>query len=199
MRFLELGKELLTNNSVAQPAEIQLAMNHILNVERGAQRSGTELELTSPISTAVQTTRPLFRWRQVPGATEYKVTIATGDRAAVIWEQAVGGRTAFVLPPRSPELPRGKAFSWNVETTIDGNLMLSEPGYFWVLDQASSETVREAEQEFGNSALALAAVYEAYGLYDNAESRIRELADLNPGDPRPTKMLAALLNVRRKN
>ena len=144
MRFLELGKELLTKNSVAQPAEIQLAMNHILNVERGAQRSGTELELTSPISTAVQTTRPLFRWRQVPGATEYKVTIATGDRAAVIWEQAVGGRTAFVLPPRSPELPRGKA-------------------------------------------------------YDNAESRIRELADLNPGDPRPTKMLAALLNVRRKN
>jgi len=195
-------KELLTTGTVSQPKAVQVAMAEVRSdfVLRGGGEGETEVPLpVSPVATAVKSTRPTFRWTPAKGAQGYTLVIAERDQIKVVWERDVGTQTWFSLPAEAPELRRGEIYSWQVEANIGGKWEpLWAPVKFRVLDAAALAEVTRLERRFKKSALVLGAVYEAHGLYEEAQKQFEKLKRLNPADPLPKKMLDALRERRSK-
>jgi len=84
---------------------------------------------------------------------------------------------------------------WQVETNA---MAISDVGWFWVMDEASLAEVQQTERSFGRSALTLVAVYEAYGLYDDAEEQLAKLMELNPHNPQVLTMVEKIREHRQR-
>jgi hypothetical protein len=194
-------KDLLIMGVVSQPEAVQEAMAQLRSDagERPVRGKGEGRAITqlSPVATAVKSTRPAFRWEQVAGARSYKLAISQQNR--IVWAGDAGRQTEFSLPADAPELKPGEIYSWQVETAAGGELKLSPPARFRVLDELALEEVARIERQFaGHSALALGAAYEQYGLYDDAQGQFEQLRRSNPDSPAPEKMLNALRELRGK-
>lgn len=191
-------KELLKKGTVSQSKEIQLAMAQVqrdIIMMRGSDERSTSI-LLSPVATAVKSTRPTFRWAPVKDAQSYKLIIANQDQTEVIWKGDAGTQTQFSLPTNAPALKRGETYSWLVEATVGGEPRLSEWVKFRVLDGAALVEVTRLEQRYGKSALVLGGVYEAHGLYEDAQKQFERLQQLNPNNPMVKRMLDALQQIR---
>ena len=147
--------------------------------------------LHSPVATATKTSRPVFRW-SCEEAAEFKIVIARADTGEHVWEAETGTETSIIFPG---ELQRGKVYLWQVETNA---MAISDVGWFWVMDEASLAEVQQTERSFGLSALTLVAVYEAYGLYDDAEEQLAKLMELNPHNPRVLTMVEKIREHRQR-
>lgn len=192
------AREILEKGLVTPTENARLAMATIKDLTQDAQRRAQVMEdmppdPTSPILTAIRTLTPTFRWSPVPGAEEYQVRIAyppdRGD-GKVVWEASVGTDTQAQAPPGA--LQPGQVYLWQVETSVDGRSRVSPEAGFWVLDAESSRKVAAVEQRYGRSALALASVYEAYGLYEESLLQVERLVKMNPTGQHARAMLDRL-------
>jgi hypothetical protein len=153
---------------------------------RGELRSARVTEKSipiprSPVLTAIRSTRPTLRWEAVTGAQQYKVTVAyprEKENGKVIWESGVVTQTQVILP--TGELRQGEVYMWQVEALANGSTSLSPAVGFWVVDKGSLRDVQAIEQSYKNSALMLASVYAAHGLYEEAVAQIEKLSYINP-------------------
>lgn len=192
-------KDLLTKAVVAQPATVQLALaaTHTDRLERGVSGDAAEDPvLLAPFATAIRETRPTFTWRPVDGAAPYTLYIVDRNRK-LVWRGSAGTGTSLTLPAAAPALVRGELYRWQVEATVQGAARLSDWDSFVVLDEPGLAAVTAAEQTYGGSALLLGSLYEAHGLYSEAEAQFRRLAELNPSSPLPARMLASLRQLRK--
>jgi len=146
----------------------------------------------SPVLTAIRSTQPTLRWRPVPSAREYKVTLADLD-GTILWESRVGTKTQVPPPPNA--LHPGRVYFWQVEALVEDASTLSPSVGFLLLDERTRRDVEQMERTYKASALALAGVYASYGLYEDLLIQIERLEELNPASP---QVQAMLNNVRRQ-
>ncbi|MBI1923044.1 zf-HC2 domain-containing protein [Candidatus Poribacteria bacterium] len=163
----------------------------------GALRSAQGVEKPvplplSPVLTAVRSTAPTLQWKAVSGAEKYRVVVADPDHQ-IAWEDSTETQTRVTLPPSV--LQRGQVYFWQVEAIVDGQSRLSPPVGFWVLNLRTLREVEAAERNYTTSALVLASVYEAHGLYEEALTQLERFTDMNPTSPSAQAMFH---NLRRQ-
>ncbi len=81
----------------------------------GAAPQQKSFEVKAPVGTTVLTDRPLFSWREVPGASKYQVAVFD-DRF-----QKVAESPALKVAEWTPRVPltRGHVYSWQVTAYMD--------------------------------------------------------------------------------
>ncbi len=191
--------ELLVDGVVKQTSATvsSLAPLRTRLVVRGApQTASPDPVPLSPFSEAVRDGRPTFRWRPVEGADSYRVFVRTGE-GAPLWNEDAGKRTEFPWPAGRPPLQPGGRYSWQFAALVAGRYKASAWDSFTVLGESQQRDIAKLERDMRNSPLALAAVDESYGLYDDAAEQIRNLQARFPEDPRPTRMLDSLTALRK--
>jgi hypothetical protein len=161
---------------------------------RNAQGAAAPLPIpVSPVLTAIRSTAPTLRWGAVPGTEEYKIRVAfpaEKENGRIVWEGSAGSRTQVALP--AGVLQQGEGYLWQVEAIVDDQSRLSPIVGFQVLNSQALRKVRTAERSYKNSALVLASVYEAHGLYEEALAQVERLAKMNPTNPKTREMLDSL-------
>lgn len=131
----------------------------------------------SPVGTAVLDARPLFRWRPVPGAAGYRVTVADETLRTVASSPGLPG--PGWRPPS--DLPTGRVLTWQVEaTTAAGAVRAPIPpapeARFVVLDDVERVRVENRLRLAGVSRLAAAVTYLEAGLLERAVGELDLLA-----------------------
>lgn len=153
--------------------------------------------LRFPVSTSVLGPRPRFQWNKVDGAVNYTVLL-TGADGSLIWEiETETNSTDY--PSGQPDLERGRIYTWQVETTVAGEVRIAQSRKFLVLPEAASEAVRVAREQFDDSALVMAAVYGQYGLNEDMERALLALRSLNPGNTNIIRMIQRIKQPLDRN
>jgi hypothetical protein len=155
-----------------------------VSIGRRGLRSGDEeqsLALLKPVSVAVESDRPAFRWSPLPGAATYTVLVYDGQGRPVTRSPALSG---MGWTPPNP-LPRGATYLWQVRAALKEGGTITSPappeGFapFHVLDAASVQELVEARRA-PPSHFRLGVVYAELGLLDEAQEELEALAKLNP-------------------
>ncbi len=158
--------------------------------------AGSPSFLLTPVGVVVEEDRPALRWRSMPGARHYVVTVSN-ERGGALVKSPPLSTTEWAPPP----LSRGKTYLWEVTAhTASGATTAPQPpapeARFRVLDRASLEALREARRSPSRSHLVLGVVYARAGLLEDAERELQALATLNPNASLPDRLLADLRRRR---
>lgn len=164
---------------------------------RGGEETSPIIE--EPRKTDVMTDRPSFRWRSLPGATHYRVTVS-GDQGD-LWTREIGA-TALEYPADAPALKRDGDYLWKVEAFGDQGPIRDETSVFHVIGSEATTAVqgdlKKIAESAGSSTAAghfLAGSYlSGLGLYGEALRQFTALSKLSPDSPAPHE---ALGNVYR--
>jgi type II secretory pathway component PulM len=170
--------------------------------------SSAAFALRAPVSTAVREARPVFRWRTLPGAVSYAVTLVDDEDQLEATSGAVGVSSSgpvveWVLPASAPPLKRGRVYRWYVVATRGDGTTAQSPGKadaaarFIVLPQTQDEALRKAEGRVADSHLARGTVYVQLGLLDLAEEEFESLRKENPTSALVRKLLDKVRALRR--
>jgi hypothetical protein len=191
-----LVSELATRGWVTNTEPALAALESLHSGEtRGRLRSAEKETVPIPVSpllSAIRSTSPLLRWKPVTGATEYRITVAYPEQkenGKIIWRSDPISANEVKLPPNL--LQRGEAYLWQVET-IGQRPVLSPAVGFWVMNDSELQEIEAFERSYKNAELVLAAVYEAYGLYEDALLRVEKLQEMNPTNPIVREMMTRL-------
>jgi hypothetical protein len=149
---------------------------------------------TSPIATAVTSTRPEFAWSASMGATSYEVAVYDESFNAI----ATSGPLTRPAWQPTRDLPRGKVLSWQITaTTPTGTIVSPAPpqpeARFVILSGAAAAGIASARTRLANDPLALGVALAEAGLYREAEEAlVRAEADARYDAARVRQILAAL-------
>lgn len=190
-------KSALTSQRVETPPELAKIITRAGTLlGSGGEQAG--FTLVSPLSTAVETDHPTFRWQALNGATAYIVTIYDSNFNEAARSQEL--RVTEWTPAQS--LMRGGVYSWQV-TAIKAGEQIKSPAppapeaKFKVLEQAGVDELERARRAYANSHLALGTLYARLGLVDIAERELKALLAANPKSPVARKLLTSLQTLRR--
>jgi len=162
---------LLAHPDLAPPSSLIAAVPRSL---RGAATKTTKLKAVSPNGIAVVGTRPQFIFH-APWSSNVEITISDGTND-------------WTAPA---DLPRGRTYTWQVATTIDGRRVVAPappdpPARFRVVDQQTADAIASARSHLVRGMLA----YEAGAIAD-ARREFEQLAAENPSSPIPLKLIAS--------
>ncbi len=149
---------------------------------------------TSPIATAVTSTRPEFTWSASSGATSYEVSVYDDNFGVV----ATSGPLTRPTWRPDRDLPRGQVLVWQITaTTLTGTIVSPAPpqpeARFVVLSDADAATVAQARTRLADEPLARGITLAEAGLYRDAEAAlVRAAADARYDAAQVRKILAAL-------
>ncbi len=146
---------------------------------RGAQPPGPAIAVGSPAGKRVLLARPEFKWTPCPGGT-YQVGVFDENFNEIARSRQVDGT---VWQP-AEDLPRGNTLFWQVSGVCGGRRVLAPappepPARFEVVQREMADRIERAR----GSHLALASLYAAAGLRDEAAAEIDALSRLNPASP----------------
>ena len=110
-----LKDDALRTGSVGIPAEVR-SLAGTPNVLLGRSPTPVSVALTSPVSTATLSDRPLFRWNPIAGAAWYRVGIFDSHFVQVADS---GKLTTATWTPERPLLP-GQAYAWQLSALVKG-------------------------------------------------------------------------------
>jgi len=193
--YRESLERVLAQREIQAPAVLSdLSGKH--GVLLGSSTEASGVDLIGPLSVVVETQRPLFRWKPVPGA-EYRVSVFNEgyDPAATSgWIRATEWQT-----PRA--LPRGARYSWQLNVRgSGGDLTIPTPpapeARFRVLDAAGEAEIVRLKAAAGDSHLLIGVQYAQDGIMDQAESELRRVRDENPGSRIVAGLLASVERLR---
>ncbi len=154
-------------------------------------------EPLSPVGTVVESQRPTFRWKPLPGATSYTVAIYDSNFKRIAASQALLA-TEWRVPWF---LERDRVYSWQV-TAVSGNKEVIAPvppgpeAKFKVLDPIHVDELARVRQAYPNSHLALGILETQVGLLDDAEREFQALSDANPESPIAQSLLRSVKALR---
>jgi hypothetical protein len=149
----------------------------------GPEGNSKHFDLTAPLGTAVETERPTFRWKPLPGATSYVVAVFDENFESVVNSPAV---TGLEWQPAQP-LPRGRIFNWQVTAqvgadTVHAPVPPAPEARFSVIPADAEGQIAEARRQHPENHLLLAAMYAKAGALDDAA---HELDALDPATAKP--------------
>jgi hypothetical protein len=134
-------------------------------------RKDASFSILSPQGVISESARPRLRWRSLPEAKQYVVTITDQDFNPIVQSPPLTVREWS--PPN--ELTRNRVYRWEVTaTTRAGNEVTVPPpaapeAKFRVLSNESLRSLRRARQQYAGSPLELGIIYARVGLLDEAE------------------------------
>ena len=186
----------LTNNHVTPELS---GLHGRAGVLLGGSGEGVSFALVTPVGTGVETDRPTFRWRALPGATSYVVNVYDSKL------QNVATSSIESLPEWTPASPlkRGEVYTWQVTATKAGQEITSPvppapEARFKVLDQSKMQEVSHIRNSYPESHLVLGSVYSKAGLLDDAEREFKALLSANPHSAVAQKLLQNVRSLRQK-
>ena len=190
----------LARDHFALPSKVEELRHGRERLAGQVTRVSTGLKLISPVATAVETEKPVFRWTRIEGTTAYRINLAPRDNDAAVETFVVpAGQTTW--SPSKP-LARGQIYEWEVQAvrnneTIDQAPAPPEPeALFYVLNQQEREAVARERQKLHPSHLALGLIDARAGLIDAARDEFRALQNEDPESDLPRKLAHALENSR---
>jgi hypothetical protein len=136
-----------------------------------------------PAWTKVRTPSPTLRWSAEQAAPEYIVTIRQKKARKpeeVLWESSAGRERDLIIPSEAGLEPGG-LYLWLVTAVIDGMETSSVPVSFSVLTKSTRCQLEALEPFAEEGTPERVALYEAFGLYDEALHQAGRL-DLGPGN-----------------
>lgn len=145
--------------------EIRLPAGTLLSERDSALTS----RLTGPVGTAIDVTRPTFRWTPVSDATSYTVSVFDESFSEV----ASSGPLTGTSWTADVNLPRGRVLSWQVAIERpSGRITSPSPpqpeARFVVLSTERAQAIAAARTRLASDPLALALVLSEAGLYEDA-------------------------------
>ena len=152
----------------------------------------------SPVGTVVRLARPTFRWQELKGATQYRVSVFDLNLNLVaqsnwITETAWRPRDAF---------SRNVVYLWQVTAQKDGREIAapSTPApeaRFRVLSAARATALNDLPQQVISSPLSLGIIYANEGLLEEAERELRAAIDDNENPELARRLLGSINRIRR--
>ncbi|MEK6282833.1 MAG: zf-HC2 domain-containing protein [Acidobacteriota bacterium] len=151
---------------------------------------GDSFELIGPLGTVVADNRPTLRWRALPGADSYVVSIFDENFNGV----ALSPPLTATQWTSNVSLKRGHTYSWEVTATRNGKAMVApsapvSAAKFRMLEEGQRNDLAKRKQQSPLSHLALGLAYARAGLISDAEREFRQLAKENPDSPVAKKLL----------
>jgi hypothetical protein len=147
----------------------------------GQEQPGTPFQLISPIGKIIETDRPQFEWRPLPGADHYVVSVYD-DKFNKIAASPALKQTSW-RPVQ--QFRRGAIFKWQV-TAIKNDEETVSPirpapeARFKILESRYADELNAIRSANGNSHLLRGIVYSNAGMLDKAEREFRALLNKNP-------------------
>lgn len=197
--WTERVKEVLMKGTTSQPEKVLLALAETRKgtILRGTESLRQQISdfpiIISPVATAIKSTRPILRWTPVKGAKYYQIIVANRDQTEIIWQGETRNQTQIMLPV---ELQRDEVYSWQVEAMVGDEVKLSQWAKFWVLDERTFKQVSQLEHKFSKSITVMAAIYQFFGLYDDAWIQLEKLRGLNPDNPSVKNLIESFFRQR---
>lgn len=147
----------------------------------GSPGQGETFSLLSPVGVVVRADRPRLRWRPLPEASAYTVTVLDSDLKIVATSPSLS--TTAWTPPRA--LERGRVYKWQVSALKDGEEIVAPAApapeaRFRILDRNTNDELRRLEKANARSHLARGVLYAQAGLLVEAERELRALVAANP-------------------
>ncbi len=134
-----------------------------------------------PAFTAIRSLHPHLTWTAAEGTNTYLVMVFQSQgRQGLrqVWRGSVGQQTRFTLPEEA-ELEPGKVYLWQVIALHEHVESPAAPVGFATVTEPQRDSVEALEQEVGDMPLALASLYEAHGLYEEALEQIEKAIPLD--------------------
>jgi anti-sigma factor RsiW len=193
----KLIKNALRSGRVMLPTTIS-EVTAKAGVLMSSSSAGVSFALQSPVGSFVQSSRPLFRWREVKGATSYVVTVYDAAFRVVAKSEEIE-RTEWTP---AQELERGVTLRWQVTANLNGRQLKSPvppapEARFKVIELAKAEELQRARQRFADAHLALGILYAEAGLLDDAERELQILLRANPQADIVQRLLQSVKARRR--
>jgi hypothetical protein len=160
---------------------------------RGGEPPSDGPEPLGPRATVVASDRPSFRWRPLPGADSYQVTVFDPGYRRLAASGPLGGEQ---WAPAEP-LPRGPVLSWQVAAVVAGREVTAPAppapeARFRIATHDELARVEAAARDAAGSRLALAAIYAEAGLLVEAQGELGALAEANPDSEVARRLLGSL-------
>lgn len=162
----------------------------------GAAGEVTRGKLLQPLTTVVESQRPVFRWQPVAGAT-YRVSVY--DTGYNVVAQSVSLAANEWQPPMP--LLRGARFSWQITVRQRGATFTvpmppAPEARFRVLGEQAEAEISQARGAADGSHLILGILYARAGLLDQAEQELSALRMQNPSSEDVASLLGSLERLR---
>lgn len=154
--------------------------------------------VTSPVSTALLSDRPVFTWEQAKEAVGYQVSVIDDTGTTVDTSPSV--QTTFWKADKP--LPTGELLRWQVTATESGQTSETAPvggAKFRVLDPDRAAQIEDAQKTFSDQPLALGILYAQAGMLDEAERAFEKAQKDDPTNSMAPKLLADVKAVRQNS
>ena len=189
-RIAALIEEKIRTGKIKPAESVRVAMKTIRLRSRRDESyvpPPTAPKQVSPVGVVIATDSPEFVWSSVDLAESYRLVIM--DSKGNTLTDEITEKTA--LKPSRP-LERGRVYLWRVGTRFSMNdeWANSRAGGFKVISARDTATIQQVTRRMPGSHLALAAVYESVGLYDDAAREYRALRRANPASQLARRLTA---------
>jgi hypothetical protein len=154
--------------------------------------------LLQPVGTVTLSTRPVFNWQPLAGATSYRVYVLDTD-FKVVAESGPVTATSWSSPTA---LDRGVVYLWQVSAMKEGEV-ISAPAAprpearFKILTGSKTREVQQAVKARAGSHLALGIIFAHTGLLDDAEREFQNALSRTQEAAMARKLLQNLSALRR--
>jgi anti-sigma factor RsiW len=164
----------------------------------GAPAQSSDLQPLAPVGTVVLGDRPAFRWRSVPGAAGYVVSIYDGGFHKVAESPRVDGDRWDA----DRRLLRDVTYTWQISAVLRGTVIRAPvppapEARFHVLSQGEMEHLDMTRQAHADSHALLGILYARAGALDDAERELTALLAANPESTVARDLLASVQRLRR--
>lgn len=155
----------------------------------------TAFALLAPVGRVILSDRPILRWRPLPGAISYQVTLT--DPTAGYREIAASPQLHDTSWRVQHGLQRGRLYAWQVTARTPSGEVKAPPPHaaearFLILEQTQTDELARAEKTYAGKHLALALLYAEAGLLEQAEDELEALVAANPTSPVAKNLLRDL-------
>ncbi len=195
-RFEARVKAALTGPTLEIPPGVR-DLRSSSGVMMGDGQSGTTFALTAPVGRVIEPDRPQFRWRSMPGAESYVVTVYDDNFNKIDTSPSLRNTAWTVSKP----LKRGGVYKWQVTAVKDGKETISPTrpapdARFKVIDTSAAADIDAARRTSGSSHLLLGIAYANAGMLAEAEREFQALLQRNPGSDVARRLLQRVRSAR---
>lgn len=188
-------KQALTTQTLETPTALKTLARQPATLMSDSQETPA-IKLHSPVGTFIKDAQPLFRWRAVPGAQRYTVTVLDENFTAVATSPSLTQSSWRVGTP----LKRGQTYLWQVTAEVDGKRVTSTsastPEAQFKLLSADKARALQLLLQANDSHLLRGTMYAKAGLLDEAEREFQAMLKANPRSSIAQKLLRNLHALR---